>query len=102
MRSSRYQILPRAQYRERIGLWVVVWKDPGDLMQTRNTPLKYVREYVGVGRTYEEAAKQCRMHYLSATLEKAAAEWRRETFERDCSRASVKPKLPWWKRLFRV
>ena len=102
MRSSRYQILPRAQYRESIGLWVVVWKDPGDLMQRRREPLRYVREYTGIGPTFEEAAAQCRTQYIQASHEKAAAERQRTMFVKEYPHATATSNLPWWRRLFRI
>ena len=102
MRSGRYQILPRAQYRERIGLWVVVWKDPGELLQRRGEPLRYIREYVGVGVTFEEAVAQCRSQYIQAKLAQEESSLRRKRFECDYPHANATSNLPWWRRLFRI
>lgn len=104
MRSQRYEILPRAQYRPNIKLWLCVWKDPGDLLQTKGQPLRYVRQHHGVGTTLDEAMANCRDHYINFCNRRdaAKAELQRMTAPRIPNHCLATSNLPWWKRLFRI
>lgn len=101
MRSQRYEILPRAQYRPASKMWVCIWRDPEDLRQTKGQPLRYVHEYMGIGETLDAALAHCRNKYINSCIA-------RETAQKDIQRMLIPEhciatsNLPWWKRIFRV
>lgn len=115
MKSQRYQILPRLRLYSS-GMYVCVWRDPGNLIQRRGEPLRYVHAYTGYGETPDVAIRNCQNQILCKRA-------REDHFNKEIDRlvrAVESPSiplfcetkvpdhclatsnLPWWKRLFRV
>lgn len=101
MRSSTYQIKPRVRhiYERTLGWhYKVVWYDPGNYLQIKGKPLRYVRMYSGRGRTIAQALRACQHSYITY-LNKRDAECKRI----DALFAPPKPQpKSWWQRIFRV
>lgn len=104
MKSQRYDILPRMQYRPAIQLWVCVWKDPEGLPQRRGMPMRVAYTYTGVGQTFDEALANCRKQYMirSNDLRQAELDVQKLLRPKIPDHLLATSNLPWWKRLFRV
>lgn len=98
MKSSKFDIKPKVRpirLNSGIQIYLASWKDPGTLMQTRNSPMRYIKYHSAMGYTIEDALSGLRSKYLQYSIRSAPVVPKMLQLEATSN-------LPWWKRLFRV
>lgn len=94
MKSSRFEILPKARFVTYQGqkVYKCYWVDPEDNLQHCGKPAVGVT-YVGYGTTVDMAIQNCQFAYLQG---------RAKDNPPNFDHLLATSNLPWWKRLFRI